>query len=106
MYNSMSATAGVKAMTTKVRKHIHIEMDQEGLLKRLSRETGISEAEIVRQAIDRHTRGLLCHGLGAWEEERAFILQRIAQGTVAGRRTWQREDLHQRQVFPAMGVTG
>ena len=85
-------------MTTKVRKQIYIEADQEGMLKRLSRETGISEAEIVRQAIDHHTRGLrlLRHGLGAWEEERAFILQRIAQGVVAGERTWRREDLHER----------
>ncbi len=83
---------------TKVRKQIYIETDQEGLLKRLSQETGISEAEIVRQAIDHHTRGLrlLRHGLGAWEEERAFILQRMAQGAVSGQRTWQRDDLHER----------
>ena len=85
-------------MTPKVRKQIYIGTDQEGLLKRLSQETGISEAEIVRQAIDHHTRGLrlLRHGLGAWEEERAFILQRIAQGSVSGQRTWRREDLHER----------
>jgi hypothetical protein len=85
-------------MTTKVRKQIYVETDQEELLKRLSKETGVSEAEIVRQAIDHHTRGLrlLRHGLGAWEEERAFILQRMAQGPVSGRRTWQREELHER----------
>jgi predicted DNA-binding protein len=84
-------------MTVKVRKQIYIETDQEEMLKRLSQETGISEAEIVRQAIDQRTRGLrqLRHGLGAWEEERAFILQRIAQGAVAGERSWQREDLHE-----------
>jgi len=85
-------------MTTKVRKQIYIETDQEGLLKRLSQETGISEAEIVRQAIDHHTRGLrlLRHGSGAWEQERAFIRARIAQGAVSGQRTWRREDLHER----------
>jgi hypothetical protein len=87
-------------MTVKVRKQIYIETDQEALLKRLAEETGISEAEIVRQAIDHHTRGLRHpghgHGMGAWEQERAFILERIAQGPVAGRRTWRREDLHER----------
>jgi hypothetical protein len=85
-------------MTTKVRKQIYIETDQEGLLKRLAQETGRSEAEIVREAIEHHTRGLrlLRHGPGAWEEERAFILQRIALGAVPGQRTWQREDLHER----------
>jgi len=85
-------------MSTMVRKQVYIKADQEGLLKRLAQETGTSEAEIVRQAIDQHTRGLrlLRHGLDVWEEERAFILQRMAQGAVAGERTWQREDLHER----------
>ncbi len=85
-------------MTVKVRKQIYIESEQEVLLKRLAQETGSSEAEIVRQAIERHTRGLrpMRHVPGVWEQERAFILERIAQGPIAGRRTWRREDLHER----------
>ena len=82
----------------KVRKQIYIEAGQERLLNRLCRETGASEGEIVRKALDQHARELrpLRHGLGAWEEERAFILQRIAQGPKSGHRTWRREDLHER----------
>jgi len=85
-------------MARKVRKQVYIEADQDRLLARLSEETGLSEAEIIRQAIDRHTRGapLLRRDLGVWQEERAFIEQLLSQGRVDGRRTWQREELHER----------
>ena len=85
-------------MTTKVRKQVYIEADQDRLLSRLSEETGLSEAEIIRQAIDRHTRGapLLRRDLTVWQEERAFIERLLAQGRVDGHRTWQREELHER----------
>lgn len=85
-------------MTTKVRKQVYIEPDQEEMLKRLSQQTGISEAEIIRQAIDDHTRSarILRRSLRAWEDEREFILQRVARGLVSGQRTWRREDLHER----------
>ncbi len=42
-------------MASKVRKQIYIDPDQESTLKQLAKDTGISEAEIIRQAID-HTR--------------------------------------------------
>ncbi|MBM4430239.1 MAG: ribbon-helix-helix domain-containing protein [Chloroflexi bacterium] len=100
MYNVMYTIrpAGGKTMGTKVRKQVYIEQDQDRLLSRLSAETGLSEAEIIRQAIDRHTRGapLLRRDLAVWQEERAFIQQLIHQGRVPGHRTWQREELHER----------
>jgi hypothetical protein len=40
-------------MSEMVRKQIYISRRQQTLLKRLSKQRGISEAEIVRQAIDR-----------------------------------------------------
>jgi hypothetical protein len=81
-----------------VRKQVYIEPRQEMLLKRLARETGTAEAEIIRQAIDRHTRTLLSprKDLSAWQRERAFIEQLIELGPVPGGRTWSREDLHDR----------
>jgi len=39
-------------MTTMVRKQVYIEPRQDELLKRWARESGKSEAEIVRQALD------------------------------------------------------
>jgi hypothetical protein len=62
-------------MTIKVRKQVYIEPHQEEILKRLTRETGISEAELIRQAIDRHTRTFIPRpDLKAWEKERTFIV--------------------------------
>jgi hypothetical protein len=41
-------------MVSKIRKQIYIEAQQDNLLKESARRTGLSEAEIIRQAIDRH----------------------------------------------------
>ena len=83
---------------TKIRKQVYLEPNQELILKRLAKKTGMTEAEIIRQAIDRHTKNLRPprREMGAWERERAFITRLIKQGPVTGRRTWTREDLHER----------
>jgi hypothetical protein len=41
-------------MVSKIRKQIYVEAQQDNLLKESARRTGLSEAEIIRQAIDRH----------------------------------------------------
>ena len=85
-------------MPTKVRKQVYIDPRQEQTLKRLSRLRGIPEAEIIRRAIDEYTRvvRLPARDLAVWEQERAFIQRLIEAGPVPGRRTWTREDLHER----------
>jgi hypothetical protein len=85
-------------MTLKIRKQIYIDPGQEVLLKQLAESTGMAEAEIIRQAIDRQARalGVPKRNLAAWERERDFILWLIRQGLVPGGRTWRREDLHER----------
>lgn len=85
-------------MGTKIRKQIYIEPDQETRLKQLASLTNLSEAEIIRQAIDQRTQslGIKRRNLAAWEAERAFIRQLIDEGSVAGERTWQRDDLYDR----------
>lgn len=67
-----------------VRKQISIEPRQERLLKRLAQETGVTEAEVVRQAIDCQVR-LVCplRDVRAWEEEQAFIDQSMQRGPVS-----------------------
>lgn len=82
--------------TKKIRKQIYIEARQEQLLKQLVKETGSTEAQLIRQAIDRHTGSFLPQcDMRAWEEERAFIEQLMQEGPAPGRRTWKREDLHE-----------
>jgi hypothetical protein len=85
-------------MARRIRKQVYIDPEQEQALKRLSEETGLSEAEIIRQAIDRQTRVLWFpkRDREAWERELAFIDELIALGPVEGRRTWRREELYER----------
>ena len=85
-------------MTKMVRKQVYIEPRQEALLKRLARETGAKEAEIIRQAIDRQAQTFLFprRDLRAWQEERDFINRLIQQGPLPGGRRWRRKDLYER----------
>jgi len=82
--------------TKKVRKQIYLEARQEQLLKQLVQETGATEAELIRQAIDRHTGSFSPQrDMRAWEEEQAFIERLMQEGPARGGRTWKREDLHE-----------
>ena len=85
-------------MARMIRKQFYIGSQQEALLKRLVQETGMTEAELVRQAIDRQMRFFspTRRDMRAWQEEAAFITRLIEQGPVSGRRIWQREELHER----------
>lgn len=85
-------------MAKMVRKQVYIESRQETLLKQLVRETGATEAELIRQAIDRQMKVIRFpkQNLRAWQEERAFIANLIQQGPKPGGRSWRREDLYER----------
>ncbi|MGB9888520.1 MAG: CopG family transcriptional regulator [Anaerolineae bacterium] len=83
-------------MGQMVRKQIYLTPHQEALLKRLARERGMAEAEIIRQAVEQ--RGALVPfrpDLKAWEQERKFLERLLQQGPVAGKRAWRREDLYE-----------
>lgn len=85
-------------MERMVRKQIYIKSRQEQKLKRMVMESGLSEAELIRQAIDAQAQSAFPRLLdpSAWLKERQFIASWIAQGPVNGKRTWQREDLYER----------
>ena len=80
-------------MSNMVRKQIYIYHRQEILLKRLARVRGISEAEIIRQAIDREAdRGPLIiqnHDRTAWEETLRFIEERKKLGVTGAAYSWK-----------------
>ncbi len=87
-----------------IRKQVCLESYQDQLLKKRSKSTGVSEAELVRQALEAHLRDGVATGLdlSAWEEERKFIEQLIIQRKTSGRKTdkkcgrnWQRDDLYE-----------
>ena len=83
-----------------VRKHFRIEERQERALKELAAKTGRSEADLIREAIER----IILSGpeprrdSKAWEEAVRFMEERIKRlGDVPQqKRTWTREDAHGR----------
>jgi hypothetical protein len=84
-------------MARMIRKQIYLNRRQSERLKRQAKETGESEAELIRQAIDRQVAAYVRPDVGHWKKERAFIQSLIAQGPIRGGRTWTREDLYDRR---------
>jgi len=80
-----------------VRKQLYIEPTQEVLLKEKSGELGLSEGELVREALSRYLTSVIPEkqGLSNWEGELDFIRQRRALGHVQGERSWRREDAYE-----------
>lgn len=88
-------------MAQMVRKQVYIEAHQEALLKQLAQTLGISEAELIRQAIEGQWRGggrrrFLPPDPAAWEKACRFMVELHERGPAAGRgRGWKREDLYE-----------
>jgi hypothetical protein len=85
-------------MVTKIRKQIYLDAQQNDILKQTSRRLGVSEAEIIRQAILNQTGRTMVGKKNntAWKKERQFIQSLLELGSVTGGRTWTREDLYER----------
>lgn len=85
-------------MPHKVRKQIYLDPHHAQLLKQLARDLGVSEAALIRQAVDQQAAHLtpLHRDSAAWQQERAFIERLIRKGAIPGRRTWKRDELYER----------
>lgn len=85
-------------MPHKVRKQIYLDPHHAQLLKQLARDLGMSEAALIRQAVDQQAAHLapLRRDPAAWQQERAFIERLIRKSAIPGRRTWKREELRDR----------
>jgi hypothetical protein len=81
-----------------IRKQIYIESYQDVLLKKKARLLRVTEAELVRRAIEAHLGAGTDLRLDrtAWEEEKIFITGRIKPAQKTARRNWQREELYDR----------
>ena len=81
-----------------VRKQIYLEERQQARLKRVARARGISDAEVIRQAIDRHVRGGSPAAGGdatAWKNALRFMRSLTARARKGGKgRDWKREDAY------------
>ena len=81
-----------------VRKQIYIEQRHQRLLKQLSDAVGVSEAEIIRRAIEREAVGNRTRTLGpdpsAWEKIISFVEGR--KGSPKKRAyKWRRQDAYE-----------
>lgn len=85
-------------MGTKIRKQIYLDPEQSDILAEMSGRLGISEAQVIRQAISLQGRRIHSPSSDrkAWEREMRFIRSLMKLGRATGGRTWKREDLHER----------
>lgn len=86
-------------MPEMVRKQFYIQKRQHILLRRLSQARGVSEAEIVRQAIEREAAGTSPRpplpDRAAWEEILDFVEARKALGPDGEPYQWNRKDAYE-----------
>jgi len=87
-------------MSRMVRKQVYIEPEQEELLKRRSRELGVSEAALIRRGIEQAARLSVPRVLDrrAWEDAKRFILERLAISAPQTGRTWTRDELYEERL--------
>jgi hypothetical protein len=89
-------------MVPMVRKQVYIQTQQQKTLKRLSQLRGLSEAELIRQAIDCQIGGAAAAFVSdpdAWVDARAFMLALSERGPATEQpRDWRREDLYEERV--------
>ncbi|HEX9023612.1 MAG TPA: hypothetical protein VF799_07220 [Geobacteraceae bacterium] len=88
-------------MAQMLRKQIYIAKRQQSQLKRLSKQRGVSEAEIIRQAIEREVLISATRPLSddneALEDFIRFGLSRQATKETTGR-TWTRDELYEERI--------
>lgn len=113
MYNVMYTTALVQetAMTQMIRKQVYIQKRQQVLLQRLARRRGVSEAEVIRQAIDQQVQSAANQPLPpdpqALETVIQFALGRRKLGAAGEPYQWQRADAYEerdQRLAPSAGA--
>ena len=80
-----------------VRKQVDIELTEDELLRQRARELGISEADLIREAIARvlHNPAAWRSGFTTWEEVKAEIEERRRMETAQKARGWTRDELYE-----------
>jgi hypothetical protein len=86
-------------MSEMVRKQFYIHKRQQILLRQLSQARGVSEAEIVRQAIEREAAGESARpplpDRAAWDEVVRFVESHRALGSDSEPYRWNRQDAYE-----------
>jgi hypothetical protein len=94
--------------TRMVRKQIYIKKRQNILLKQLSQARGLSEAEIIRQAIERETtmgRAFTRDRTTAWVGIMRFVQERKQAQAGGGKPVeWDRQEIYEDREVRRLGA--
>jgi len=90
-------------MSQMVRKQIYIQKSQEERLKKVAEARGVSEAEIIRRALENEMRFISvyrpAYDQEAWRQVVSFWAELDNRGAVEPRpRSWKREDLYEERM--------
>jgi len=87
-------------MAQMIRKQVYIEPVQDANLKKQANRLGITEAEVIRRAIDGQMALLVpvVRDLSSWEREKAFIAERMAGKPLPGGRKFRREEAYEERL--------
>lgn len=89
-------------MARMVRKQIYIQKRQQDMLKKISKSRGTSEAEVIRNALDRELqRGATTTRLDpqSWERAYQFMVALHEKGPLEKQtHDWVREDLYEERL--------
>ncbi len=90
-------------MTRMIRKQIYLQKRQDTLLKRLARLRQVSEAELIREAIDQQIGQATVRPAlpdpEAWGKALKFMLELRKRGPVPNQpRTWTRQDAYEERM--------
>ncbi|MCH2253901.1 MAG: hypothetical protein MK365_12150 [Vicinamibacterales bacterium] len=92
-------------MARMIRKQVYVEVRHDRMLKRRARRQGVTEAEIIREALDGAARGgALARGRGGHDPDAArgalAFMRSLATRRVKGKRGrgWSRDDLYEDRI--------
>ena len=90
-------------MAQMIRKQIYIQKSQEERLKKIAESRGISEAEIIRRALENELRSMNvyrpAYDQEAWKRIIDFWAELDKRGSVEPHaRDWKREDLYEERM--------
>jgi hypothetical protein len=89
-------------MAEMIRKQIYIHRRHQVMLKRLAKARSVSEAEVVRQAIEREAASTplpqFMLGHTAWKEIMKTVEERKALGQEGKPYRWNREDAYEERL--------
>lgn len=81
-----------------IRKQVYLKLHHDVLLKKRAKVLGVTEAELVRRALEDFlgSEDSFKKDLKAWETEKEFITNRMKLASKPQERNWKREDLYDR----------